>query len=93
MSVPAELRFEPSRSPPPRSRPILGPDDLRLAADVFEQALQRVDERASVIAPHATRHLLARHIIETTLAGERDPDRLLEGALAHLDRAAAKQTA
>jgi hypothetical protein len=71
-----------------RSRLVLGPDDLRLAADVFEQALHQVDESASDIAPHATRQLLARHIIEEVLGGERDPDRLREGALASLSSAA-----
>src|SRR5207249_2249199 len=85
MSVISEFRSRPSRS-----RPILGPDDLRLAADVFEQALQRVDESVSGIAPHATRQLLARYIIEKALGGERDPDRLRDGALARLNRAAAK---
>src|SRR4051812_35549462 len=34
---------------------VLGPNDLRLAADAFEAALQSLDESACEVAPHAAR--------------------------------------
>jgi len=72
---------------------VLGPDDLRVAADVFEAALQSLDESACEIPPHAARQLLAQYIIEKALNGYRDPKQLGEGALANLKLAASKQPA
>ena len=72
---------------------VLGPDDLRVAADVFEAALQSLDESACEVAPHAARQLLARYIIENALSGRRDPNQLCEGALLYLKLAASKQPA
>jgi hypothetical protein len=60
---------------------VLDPDDLRLAADAFEAALQSLPEQARELRPYTARHLLARYIIERALDGERDPARLMEGAL------------
>ncbi len=62
----------------------LCPDDLRIAADAFEAALQSFPEQARELRPYTARHLLARYIIERALGGERDPTRLKEGALSYL---------
>jgi len=72
---------------------VLGPNDLRLAANAFEAALQSLDESACEVAPHAARQLLARYIIENALSGRRDPNQLCEGALLYLKLAASKQPA
>ena len=72
---------------------VLGPNDLRLAANAFEAALQSLDESACEIPPHAARQLLAQYIIEKALNGYRDPKQLGEGALANLKLAASKQPA
>jgi len=66
----------------PLRQQVLQPEDLRLAADVFEAALQAVDE--SACPPSAARQVLARYIIEGVLGGERDPVKLGEGAMACL---------
>ena len=64
-----------------------------MAADVFEAALQAVDESVCAHAPHAARQILARYIIERALGGERDPVKLGEGALASLGRTETEATA
>jgi hypothetical protein len=81
----ASIHYFPSR------QQVLQPEDLRMAADVFEAALKCLDESACEHSPYAARQVLARYIIERALGGERDPVRLGEGALAclHLDETGA----
>jgi hypothetical protein len=62
----------------------LGPEDLRLAADAFEAALQSLDESTCDTSPHTARRLLARYVIERALSGERELNALREGALAYV---------
>jgi hypothetical protein len=71
----------------------LCPDDLRIAADAFEAALQALPAAAHELSPYTARQLLARYVMEKALGGVRDPIRLRDGALAHLDLAATRQTA
>ena len=63
---------------------ILGPDDLRLASDAFEAALCSVNETTTDIHPYTVRQVLARFIINEALRGQRDLQRLRDGALAYL---------
>ena len=60
---------------------VLGPDDLRIAADAFEDALKSMHEDDCEVSPHTARQMLARYIVEKALAGERDRGRLRDGAL------------
>jgi hypothetical protein len=64
--------------------PVLRPDDLRMIARVFEAALCAIDETTCRIDAYSARQALARYIMERALRGERDPERLKEGALEHL---------
>jgi hypothetical protein len=79
--------------PFPSRQQVLQPEDLRMAADVFEAALHSVDESACAHSPYATRQILARYIIERALGGERDPVKLGEGALACLSLSGSEATA
>jgi hypothetical protein len=72
---------------------VLGPDDLRLAADAFEAALHCIGESTCEHSPHATRRLLAHYVIERALAGERDFVALRDGALCYVRRPASAQAA
>ena len=72
---------------------VLSPDDLRLAADAFEEALRSLPTEAHEMKPYTARQLLARHVIEKAFSGMRDPARLRDGALAFVSLAAARQTA
>ena len=63
---------------------VLGPDDLRLAADAFEAALHSLDESTCEAPPHMTRRLLAQYVIEHALTGQRDLDALRDGALGYV---------
>ena len=60
-------------------RNILGPEDLRLAGEVFEAALADVGE--SDLHPYAIRKTLAQSIMRQIFEGERDRKRLHYGAL------------
>jgi hypothetical protein len=71
-------------------RDILGPDDLRLAADAFEAALHAIDEGTCETSAHVTRRLLARYVIERALGGEREVAALCDGALAYVSTQAAE---
>jgi len=66
------------------ARNILGPEDLRLASDVFEAALSEVGE--SDLHPYAIRKSLAQTVMQQVFAGERDPHRLHDHALDNLRR-------
>src|SRR5205814_1177665 len=72
-------------------RHVLTPDDLHRAADAFAAALERLDESTCKMHPCTARHLLARHIIESTFSGDQDLEALCNGALDHLRREAAKE--
>jgi hypothetical protein len=65
-------------------RKILGPEDLRLASDVFGAALGEVGD--SDLHPYAIRKNLAQAVMQQIFAGERDPDRLHSQALDNLRR-------
>jgi hypothetical protein len=71
----------------------LWPEDLRTAADAFEEALQALPAEAHGLKPYTARQLLARYVIEKALSGVHDPVRLRDGALNYVSRAAARQTA
>jgi hypothetical protein len=62
-------------------RAVLGPDDLRVVAQAFEDALQKLPEAAFDLKPFTARQLVARYVIERALAGEREFSRLRDGAL------------
>src|SRR3712207_6101748 len=65
----------------PRAQ-VLSPDDLRLAADAFDAALQSLPAQVNELAPYTARRLLARYVIEKALSGVLDPIRLRDEALA-----------
>jgi hypothetical protein len=79
-----------SSFPPSQS---LWPEDLRVAANAFEQALQAIPPEAHELEPHTARQLVARYVMDKTLNGVRDPVRLREGALQYVSLIASKQTA
>ena len=72
---------------------VLSPDDLRLAADAFEDALRSLPPEAHELKPYTARQLLARYVIDRALSGVRDPVRIREGALAYIGLAAARERA
>ena len=72
---------------------VLSPQDLRMAADAFEDALRALPESAYQLKPCTARQLLARYVIDKALSGVRDPDRLRDGALEFVSLSAAKQSA
>jgi hypothetical protein len=75
-------------------RPLaLWPDELRVAADAFDEALRQLPPESYDLKPYTARQLLARYVMEATLGGMRDLTRLRDGALECVSRAAAKQTA
>lgn len=64
------------------------PDTITLLASAFETAWETVKKSGSPLADdeHAasTREVLAKRIIAMAKKGERDPQRLVDDALAHL---------
>jgi hypothetical protein len=76
---------------PNRAPAVLAPHELCSAAEAFEAALQSLPEPACEMRPYTARQLLARYVIEYALAGERDPLRLRDEALASLVIAASRQ--
>lgn len=64
------------------ARNILGPEDLRLASDVFEAALANVGE--SDLHPYAIRKTLAQTVMQQIFAGQRDRSKLQDEALSSL---------
>jgi hypothetical protein len=68
-------------------------EDTELLGAAFEAAWEKLNAAGSALAegPEAalTRELLAKRIIELAKRGERNPDRLVEGALDHLARSRA----
>src|SRR3979411_1681111 len=72
-------------------------DTTRLLGSAFETAWQRFNTSGSPFADEAhvnlARELLAKHIIEMARRGERNEDRLVEGALGHLADHLAKSSA
>jgi hypothetical protein len=59
----------------------LDPDELRAASQVFDSALANLG--GDETNPCSVRHELARFIIERSLDGERNADRLRAGAMEH----------
>jgi hypothetical protein len=50
----------------------------------IEAALHSVDEAITDVHPYTVRQVLAQYIIHQALRGQRDPNRVREGALAYL---------
>jgi hypothetical protein len=71
----------------------LWPDDLRVAADAFEEALEHLPTEAYDLKPYTARQLLARYIVDAALSGIGDAAALRDGAIEYVSRAAAKQAA
>ena len=67
-----------------RPPPSLGPDELHIANDAFEAAMQAVAGPMAGLPPERVRDILAKYIAERALMGERDPETLRDGALACL---------
>ena len=67
------------------------PDTVALLASAFETAWDTVKKSGSPLAADdqaaSTRELLAKRIIATAQKGERDTQRLVDDALAHLPAA------
>ncbi len=63
---------------------ILLPDDLRLAAEAFDEAVNSLPPEAYELRCHAVRRLLALHVMDEALGGVRDPALLRDGALTYL---------
>jgi sialic acid synthase SpsE len=66
----------------------LDPDDLRTAVQAFDSAVATLGGGSS--APHEVRYELARFIIERSLDGERDTERLHAGAVEYARLSARK---
>jgi hypothetical protein len=64
------------------------PDTITLLASAFDTAWDTVKKSGSPLAADgqaaSTREVLAKRIIEMGKKGERDPQRLVDDALAHL---------
>jgi hypothetical protein len=79
-----------SRQSSKNTRPVLTPDDLRLAADTFGAALRRLDESTCRVHPYTARQMLARYIIEQSFRGPQDPEVLCDAALEYLEQKVSK---
>jgi hypothetical protein len=63
-----------------------GPRTFRLLMDSFDEALRSLSPaQLSAVATPQMRDQLARHIISMAEHGELDPERLRQGALAHVN--------
>ena len=63
-----------------------GPRTFRLLLDSFDDTLRALSaNQLATIATPQVRDQLARHIINMAEHGELDPDRLRQGARAHMD--------
>ena len=71
-----------------RSHGFFDPETMKSLTAAFDTAWQILKTSGSALAADyqsaSTRELLAKHIIEMANQGERDPLRLIDGALAHL---------
>lgn len=74
------------------SRQVLGPEDLRRAADAFEMALHALDEATCAMNPYLTRQMLARLIIERALSGDQDPAQMCASALEELRQLSSQES-
>jgi hypothetical protein len=65
------------------------PEATKILTGAFDTAWQTLKTSGSVLAADyraaSTRELLAKRIVETARHGERDPIRLVDDALAHLE--------
>ena len=64
---------------------VLGPADLAAAAAAFQASLEVVDDGIDGVNTYRLRQLLARQVMEHALQGERDPERLRDAAVQHLE--------
>ena len=62
-------------------RPSLGPDEIHIASDALESALRAVTGSMATLPPARVRDIFAKYIAERALMGERDPEKLRDGAL------------
>jgi hypothetical protein len=61
------------------------PETLHILGSALDDAWQRLEVRVHLNGSgEATRTILAKHIIAMAQQGERDPQRLIEGALTRL---------
>lgn len=68
----------------------INPAAIRSIREAFEDAVRRLETRQPLCdLPDSLRASLARQIVELAREGERDVDRLRDGALAALDHAGA----
>ena len=65
------------------------PDDLRLVAEAFDEAVNLLPPEAYKLNCHAVRRLPALHVMDEALGGVRDPALLRDGALTYLSLVAA----
>jgi hypothetical protein len=67
---------------------VFGPDTLRVLSDALEHACQRALASSLILKAddhmEVARMVLAEHIALMARKGEREPQRLIEGALARL---------
>jgi hypothetical protein len=68
---------------------VFSPEIMMMLASAFESAWDSVKVSGSPLGADgnaaATREILAKHIIEMARRGERNPKRLVEDAIAHLN--------
>jgi hypothetical protein len=69
------------------------PNDLRLAAEAYDKALSSLPAEAYERQPYEARRLIAIHVIDAALSGERDPVRLRDGVLEYVRSTVTKGTA
>jgi hypothetical protein len=65
------------------------PDTVAILAIALQQAWESIEKSGNRLAragyARAAREIVARHIIDLALNGERDPDRLRDKAIAYLE--------
>ena len=69
----------------------LGPADLSVASAAFEAGLQRVTDSVDGLNAYQIRKILAQHVMEHALHGERDPETLTLAAVQYLELVIAAQ--
>ena len=59
-------------------------NSIRILVDAFDEAWKSVQDSGAANATEAAREVLAKHIVDAAMGGERDHLRLRDGALEHL---------